>query len=97
MKKFGKKGFKLGRSLESCLGEIRVGEDPFVNDPKLFYDVILRRRNWANASFCCGAGSVHRREAVMQAALRQFSKEVGKQAQQQSVELQRVTGEQQTD
>lgn len=38
----------------------------------MFYDVILRRRNWANAAFCCGAASVHRREAVMQAALRSY-------------------------
>ncbi|MBM0271847.1 hypothetical protein JNS94_29555, partial [Klebsiella pneumoniae] len=40
---------------------------------RLFYDVILRRRNWANAAFCCCAASVHRREAVMQAALRSLS------------------------
>jgi cellulose synthase (UDP-forming) len=44
----------------------------------MFYDVILRRRNWANAAFCCGAGSVHRREAVMEAALRTYGHAVQK-------------------
>jgi len=58
--KFGDTGGKFGRSIERVFGKIRLGEDPFVNDPKLFYDVILRRRNKANASFCCGAGSIHR-------------------------------------
>ncbi|MDP2520883.1 glycosyltransferase family 2 protein, partial [Shimia thalassica] len=57
---------------------VTVGDDPFVNDPKMFYDVIQRRRNWVNASFCCGAGSIHRREAVMEAALRSFSAKVEK-------------------
>ena len=42
---------------------LEIGEDPLVNDPRIFYDILLRRRNWANASFCCGAGSIHRREA----------------------------------
>lgn len=50
--------------------------DPMGNDPMMFYDVILRRRNWANAVFCCGAGSIHRREAVMWAALRSMSNTV---------------------
>ncbi len=92
-RRFGNRGSRIGRALEKIFGEIRVGEDPFVNDPKLFYDVILRRRNWANASFCCGAGSIHRREAVMQVALRQFNKEVDKQAFAQSEELTKLTGE----
>ena len=95
--KFGDRGTKLGRAVEKIFGEIKVGEDPFVNDPKLFYDVILRRRNWANASFCCGAGSIHRREAVMQAALRQFSNEVGKLAEAKSEELKKLTGEEEPD
>jgi len=91
--RFGLRGQRVGRLVEKIFGKVRVGEDPFVNDPKLFYDVILRRRNWANASFCCGAGSIHRREAVMQAALRQFSQEVDKLAIAQSEELSKVTGE----
>ncbi len=95
--RFGSFGHKCGKKIESCLGEIRVGEDPFVNDPKLFYDVILRRRNWANASFCCGAGSIHRREAVMQAALRQFGQQVQKTAHKKTNVLSKLTGETETD
>jgi cellulose synthase (UDP-forming) len=49
-------GCWLGRLIEACVGPVQVGRDPFRNDPTVFYDVILRRRNWANASFCCGAG-----------------------------------------
>nr|HMN84560.1 hypothetical protein [Bauldia sp.] len=60
------------RAIEGVVGPVTVGADPFVNDPKIFYDILLRRRNWANAAFCCGAGSVHRREAVMEAALRSY-------------------------
>lgn len=65
-------GRLLGRAVERVIGRVTVGDDPFVNDPQMFYDVILRRRNWANAAFCCGAGSIHRREAVMEAALRSY-------------------------
>lgn len=65
-------GRALGRGIERLIGPVRVGADPFVNDPKMLYDVILRRRHWANATFCCGAGSIHRREAVMEAALRSY-------------------------
>ena len=63
-------GYGAGRLLECITGPITPGRDPFFNDPRMFYDVILRRRNWANAAFCCGAASIHRREAVMQGALR---------------------------
>ncbi|MBI3248270.1 MAG: glycosyltransferase [Deltaproteobacteria bacterium] len=69
----GLPGQWLGWLIEKCIGPVRVGADPFGNDPRMFYDVILRRRNWANASFCCGAGSIHRREAVMEAALKSYS------------------------
>lgn len=65
-------GRMAGLAVEKLVGPVRIGEDPFVNDPQMFYDVIQRRRNWANASFCCGAGSIHRREAVMEVALRTF-------------------------
>ncbi|WP_108258741.1 glycosyltransferase [Mangrovicoccus ximenensis] len=71
-RRFGRAGERVGHGIERILGEIRVGQDPFVNDPQMFYDVIQRRRNPANAAFCCGAGSIHRREAVMEAALRSF-------------------------
>lgn len=63
----------LGRGIERLIGRVRIGADPFVNDPQMFYDVLMRRRNWCHASFCCGAGSVHRREAIMQAALRSYA------------------------
>ncbi|HYF16843.1 MAG TPA: glycosyltransferase [Ramlibacter sp.] len=81
-RRIGAPGRWLGAGIERLVGRIRFGRDPFVNDPQMFYDVILRRRNWCHAAFCCGAGSVHRREAVMQAALRSFAlavdTEVGK-------------------
>ena len=63
-------GRGIGRAVEAVAGPIQSGENPFVNDPRLFYEVIQRRRNWANAAFCCGSGSIHRREAVLQASLR---------------------------
>ena len=75
-RRFGARGNKVGAVCEKLFGGIQLREDPFVNDPQMFYDVILRRRNWANASFCCGAGSIHRREAVMEAALRKFGDNV---------------------
>ena len=68
----GRAGRGAGRIVERVLGPIRVGADPLGTDPRAFYDLIQRCRNWCNASFCCGAGSVHRREAVLQTALRRF-------------------------
>lgn len=50
--------------------------DPLLADPVFFYDVIQRRRNRHGASFCCGAGSIHRREAVFNGALAQLGREV---------------------
>jgi cellulose synthase/poly-beta-1,6-N-acetylglucosamine synthase-like glycosyltransferase len=76
----GKAGRLMGRGVQALVGEIRVGADPFGNDPQMFYDVIQRRRNWCNAAFCCGAGSVHRREAVMEAALRAYAASVAEAA-----------------
>ncbi|MCB2047122.1 MAG: glycosyltransferase [Novosphingobium sp.] len=73
----GKPGRWLGKMVEGVFGEIRIGEDPFVNEPAIFYDVIQRRRNPFNAAFCCGAGSLHRREAVMIVALREYSDMIG--------------------
>lgn len=72
----GGMGESLGNRVEKLVGPVTIGADPFVNDPQMFYDVIQRRRNWANASFCCGAGSIHRREAVMEVALRSFGETV---------------------
>lgn len=75
-RRFGSLGARAGRIVQRIVGPIEIGADPFVNDPKLFYDVIQRRRNANGASFCCGAGSVHRRDAVMQAALKSYSDQV---------------------
>ena len=66
---------RIGTRLAIALQEASVGVISG-NDPQMFYDIILRRRNWCNASFCCGAGSVHRREAVMQAALKAYVDQV---------------------
>ncbi len=76
--KLGRVGRGAGRLLEKVLGPVKVGADPLGNDPSMFYDVILRRRNWCNASFCCGAGSIHRREAVLEAALKAYGRQVEK-------------------
>jgi len=59
--------------IETIFGKIEVNEDVYGNDPRLFYDVILRKRNYFNAAFCCGAGSIHRREAIMSLALKEFT------------------------
>jgi cellulose synthase (UDP-forming) len=74
LKKYtGTPGYLVGNLIEKCVGPIKIGFDPFVNEPQMFYDVIQRRRNAANAAFCCGASSIHRRDAVMQAALRAYA------------------------
>jgi cellulose synthase (UDP-forming) len=86
-------GRGLGRCVERVYGPVRVGEDPFANDPQLFFDVIERRRNWANASFCCGAGSIHRRDAVMEAALRQWSDKVVRASERNERAIRKLTGE----
>jgi cellulose synthase (UDP-forming) len=64
----------ITKPIDFIFGRFAVNEDVFGNDPRLFYDVILRKRNFYNAAFCCGAGSIHRREAVMSLALKDFAK-----------------------
>ncbi|MEM1181687.1 MAG: cellulose synthase catalytic subunit, partial [Acidobacteriota bacterium] len=76
----GAPGRLIAQGLEKLVGPITTGEDPFANDPQLFYDVIQRRRNRHNASFCCGAGSIHRRDAVMHVALKAYVDGVEKRA-----------------
>ncbi|QBY01238.1 glycosyltransferase [Rhodophyticola sp. CCM32] len=78
LRRFGPMAGKIAAAIEKVTGPVRFGQDPFVNDPQMFYDVIQRRRNHANAAFCCGAGSIHRREAVLEAALRAFGLSVEK-------------------
>lgn len=80
-------GFAIGWLIEKLCGPVMIGKDPFVNDPQMFYDVIQRRRNWANASFCCGAGSIHRREAVMESALKSYGKNIDKAIDEVMVEI----------
>ncbi|MXU64636.1 glycosyltransferase [Oceanomicrobium pacificus] len=72
----GASGRWAAKGLQAVVGTVRLGEDPFMSDPKLFYDVILRRRNCVYGSFCCGAGSLHRRDAVMEAALRAWADQI---------------------
>jgi cellulose synthase (UDP-forming) len=69
-RRFGPAARRFGKALGWLTGRPMVGADPFLSDPSLFFDVIQRRRNRNRASFCCGAGSVHRREAVFSAALK---------------------------
>lgn len=74
--RLGPAGGALGRGLELLLGPVTIGADPLGNDASTFYGVIQASRNWCNAAFCCGAGSIHRREAVMEEALKQFAEQV---------------------
>jgi cellulose synthase (UDP-forming) len=85
-------GRVAARTIERLFGEIRLGEDPFVNDPKMFYDVIQRRRNRANAAFCCGAASLHRREAVMFVALRAYAEVVARTSPEKRTLVDRLRG-----
>ena len=73
---FNIKNRGLNKLLKTLFGKITINEDIFGNDPRLFYDVILRKRNFYNAAFCCGAGSIHRREALMSLAVRDFAANV---------------------
>jgi cellulose synthase (UDP-forming) len=95
--KLGRPGRWVGGAVEKVVGEIRLGEDPFANDPQMFYDVILRRRNWANAVFCCGAGSIHRREAVMFAALRGYAFAVEQESRRAEQAVRKLTKEKAAD
>jgi cellulose synthase (UDP-forming) len=74
--RLGAVGRLVGGAVEKIVGPVHLGRDLLANDPAFFYDVIQRRRNWCNASFCCGAGSIHRREAVMEAAVKAYVDQV---------------------
>jgi cellulose synthase (UDP-forming) len=71
-------GRGLRRGIHLLFGRVKINEDIFGNDPRLFYDVILRKRNYFNAAFCCGAGSIHRREAIMSLAVKDFATKLRK-------------------
>ncbi len=56
--------------------KIIVGKNVFGTDPQLFYDIILRKRNAHNAAFSCGAGSLQRRSALADLAIRERAKNI---------------------
>lgn len=74
IKTFSVSSSKIKKTVEFFFSKIKTGEDIFGCDPRQFYEVIQRRRNNYNASFCCGAASIHRRTAVMETAIRQHEK-----------------------
>lgn len=92
-RRLGPVGGWLGDRIERMFGPIRFGEDPFANDPQLFYDFVLHRRNWANASFCCGAASIHRREALMEVAIRNWAAQVDRISANEERSANMMTGE----
>lgn len=59
----------LPRSWDDMRALLQVKRDPFLSQSELFFDVIQRRRDRNAASFCCGAGSIHRRSAILENAL----------------------------
>lgn len=61
----------LARMIRTLSGQDRTGRDPFLSGSLMFFDVIQRRRNRNGASFCCGAGSIHRRDPLFHDALQQ--------------------------
>ncbi len=66
---FGKKAQFLAPIMRFFMRNRKIGRDPFLSSSDMFFDVIQRRRNRHNASFCCGAGSIHRSEAIFSNAL----------------------------
>ncbi|REL25336.1 glycosyltransferase [Thalassotalea euphylliae] len=95
--KYGWLGKWIAIITQKLFGKVEVGGDPFVNNPQMFYDIIQRRRNWANASFCCGAGSIHRRDAVMQSALIAFGDNLAQAEESKLTQLKKLTNEQDID
>jgi len=77
-KRFGTFGRKLANGYQKIFGKIVSGEDVFANDPAVFFDVIQRRRNNYNASFCCGATSIHRTSALRRVAQRRWAERIMK-------------------
>lgn len=54
-------GLLANTPLDVCIGKNILG-----TDSQYFYDAVLRHRNGSNAAFCCGAGSIHRRSALIE-------------------------------
>ncbi|MFY0597503.1 MAG: glycosyltransferase [Cognatishimia sp.] len=74
--KIGEWAVKFAPFFRLVSGSEKTGADHFHSDPTIFFDLIQRRRNRNGASFCCGAGSIHRREAVLQNALLEKAKTI---------------------
>ena len=75
-KKYGKLGQTSAKLVQKCMGQMKTGEDVFANDPAMFFDVIQRRRNNYNASFCCGATSIHRTSALRRVAITRWAERI---------------------
>jgi cellulose synthase (UDP-forming) len=67
--KFGNPTRVLAPLFKFISGREKIGADPFLSGSGMFFDVIQRRRNRHNSSFCCGAGSIHRCEALFENAM----------------------------
>ena len=76
--RYGKLGELTAKGIQKLVGKIKVGEDVFANDPAVFFDVIQRRRNNYNASFCCGATSIHRTSALRRVAITRWANRIQK-------------------
>jgi len=74
--RFGRTTRGLAPLMRWLTGRNSVGSNPFLSDPGMFFDVIQRRRNRHGASFCCGAGSIHRREAIFANALEEQGRDL---------------------
>jgi len=89
-RKAGAVGRAAAKLVEALLGKMRVGSDPFNNDASIFYEVIMRRRNRVNAAFCCGAASIHRREAIMMVALKAYTDAVARASTEKKTLLEKI-------
>jgi len=69
IEKLGRPAAIMAPVLRIITGRQKIGADPFLSESGMFFDVIQRRRNRHYASFCCGAGSIHRSEAIFANAL----------------------------
>lgn len=81
---FGKVGKLIGLCLEKIFKMDKVMADPLYSDSTTFFDLILRRRNAHNASFCCGAASIHRREALYEVAVEYYTSQLNHKEQNQN-------------
>jgi cellulose synthase (UDP-forming) len=69
--RLGAAGRALGRAVEAVIGPVAIGADRLGSDPRAFYHVVQRCRNWCNAAFCCGRAASTVR-AVMEGAVTEF-------------------------